>query len=65
VSNVLALLLYLALAVVLWPVSRSAVTVALALAGLGMAAYTSSPRGVEMLAVARGYAGLTLPSRSP
>lgn len=57
VSNLLAYLLYLALAVVLWRVSRSAVVVALALGTLGMAAYLSSLRFVEMLTLARSYAG--------
>ena len=56
VSNLLAYLLYLALAVVLWRVSRSAVAVALAFGVLGMAAYMASPRPVEMLALARSYA---------
>lgn len=56
VSNLLAFLVYLALAVVLWRVSRSAVVVALAFGVLGMAAYTASPRAVEMLVLARSYA---------
>jgi hypothetical protein len=55
VSNLLAYLLYFALAVVLWRVSRSAVAVALAFGVLGMAAYMASPRAVEMLALARAY----------
>lgn len=55
VSNVLAFLLYFALAVVLWRVSRSAVVVALAFGVLGMAAYMASPRPVEMLTLARAY----------
>lgn len=55
VSNMLAFLVYLALAVVLWRVSRSAVVVALALGILGMAAYMASPRAVEMLVLARSY----------
>lgn len=55
VSNLLAFLLYLALAVVLWHVSRSAVVVALAFGVLGMAAYMASPRPVEMLTLARAY----------
>ena len=55
VSNLLAFLLYLALAVVLWRVSRSAVVVALAFGVLGMAAYMASPRPVEMLTLARAY----------
>ncbi len=56
VSNLLALLVYLGLAVLLWRVSRSAVVVALALGVVGMAAYMASPRPVEMLTLARQYA---------
>lgn len=56
VSNLLAYLLYFALAVVLWRVSRSAIVIALAFGVLGMAAYMSSPRPVEMLLLARSYA---------
>ena len=55
VSNLLAYLLYFALAVVLWRVSRSGVVVALAFGVLGMAAYMASPRAVEMLTLARAY----------
>lgn len=55
VSNLLAFLIYLALAVVLWRVSRSAVVVALAFGTLGMAAYMASPRPVEMLSLAQAY----------
>lgn len=55
VSNLLAFLLYFALAVVLWKVSRSGVVVALAFGVLGMAAYMASPRPVEMLALADAY----------
>lgn len=57
VSNLLAYLLYLALAAVLWRVSRSAVVVALAFGVLGMAAYMASPRPIEMLTLAQAYAG--------
>ena len=56
VSNLLAYLLYFALAVVLLRVSRSAVVVALAFGVLGMAAYMASPRPVEMLLLARSFA---------
>lgn len=56
VSNLLTLLLYAALAVVLWRDSRSAVVIALGLGGIGMAAYMSSPRPIEMLHLARAYA---------
>jgi hypothetical protein len=55
VSNLLAFLLYLALAVALWRVSRSAVVIALAFGVLGMAAYMASPRPVEMLTLAHAY----------
>jgi hypothetical protein len=55
VSNLLAYLLYFALAVVLWRVSRSAVVIALAFGVLGMAAYMASPRPIEMLLLARSY----------
>ena len=55
VSNLLAFLLYLALAVALWRVSRSAVVIALAFGVLGMAAYMASPRPVEMLSLATAY----------
>lgn len=57
VSNLLAYLLYFALAVPLWRVSRSAVVVALALGTLGMAAYLASPRPVEMLSLSWAYSG--------
>ena len=56
VSNLLAYLLYFALAVALWRVSRSAVVIALAFGVLGMAAYMASPRLIEMLLLARSYA---------
>ena len=52
VSNLLAYVLYFALAVVLWRVSRSGVVLALAFGVLGMAAYMASPRPVEMLQLA-------------
>lgn len=55
-SNALAYLVYLALAVLLWRVNRSAVVVALALGTLGMAAYMASPRAVEMFSLAQAYA---------
>ncbi|MDJ1372404.1 DUF4386 family protein [Gulosibacter molinativorax] len=54
-SNLLTFFVYLALAVVLWRVSRSAVAVALAFGTLGMAAYMASPRPVEMLQLAQLY----------
>ena len=55
-SNTFAYLVYLALGVLLWRTSRSAVVVALALGTLGMAAYMASPRFVEMLSLAHTYA---------
>lgn len=55
-SNTLAYVVYLALAVVLWQVSRSAVTIAFALCVVGIAAYMAAPRPVEMLSLAQAYA---------
>lgn len=55
VSNLMAFLVYLGLAVVLWRVSHSAVVVALGFGTLGMAAYMASPRPVEMLSLAHTY----------
>jgi hypothetical protein len=55
VSNLLAFLVYLALAVALWPVSRSGVVLAVAFGVLGMAAYMASARFVEMLQLAHSY----------
>ena len=54
-SNLATYLFYLALAVVLWRANRSAVAVALAFGTLGMAAYLSSPRPLEVLALAGPY----------
>jgi hypothetical protein len=62
-SNLLAYLLYLSLAVVLWRVSRSGVVLALAFAVLGMAAYLASPRPVEMLQLAHSYAAVDAAGR--
>lgn len=56
VSNALMYLVYLALAAVLWRVSQSAVVIALAFCVVGIAAYMSSPRPVEMLSLAHAYA---------
>ena len=56
VSNLLAFLVYLALTVVLWRVSRSGVTIAMGLSAIGIAAYMSAPRAVEMLTLAQRYA---------
>lgn len=56
VNNVLVALVYLALAVLLWPHARSAVTVAGLLVVLGMATYLASNPAVEMLLLARRHA---------
>lgn len=52
-NNLLVLLLYLALAAVLWPVSRSAVALVIVLGIVQMAAYYASNPAVEMLTLAR------------
>lgn len=54
-NNLMVLLVYLALAVPLWTVSRSAVVLALTLGFLQMAAYYASNPAVEMLTLARVY----------
>ena len=64
VSNALMYLVYLALGVVLWRISRSAVVIALAFCVLGIAAYMSSPRAVEMLALAQAYADADAETRT-
>lgn len=56
INNLLVLLFYLGLCVVLWPVFRSGVTVALTLGVLQMAAYLVSNPAVEMLDLGRRYA---------
>ncbi len=56
VSNALMYLVYLALAVPLWRVSRSAVVIALSFCVVGVSAYMSTPRPVEMLTLAQAYA---------
>ena len=56
VSNTLAYLVHIALAVVLWRVNRSAVVIALAFGVVGTAAFMSSTRPVEMLTLAHAYA---------
>lgn len=55
-NNLLVWLFYLGLGAALWPVSRSAVIVAVGLGTLQMAAYLASNPAVEMLAVARAHA---------
>ncbi len=64
VSNALMYLVYLALAVVLWRVSRSAVVIAIAFCIVGIAAYMSSPRPVEMLSLAQAYDGADAGTRT-
>lgn len=64
VNNLLVLLLYLALAVVLWPVSRSAVALILALGVVQIAAYYASNPAVEMLTLARTHARAQAPERT-
>lgn len=54
-NNLFVLLIYLALAVPLWAVSRSAVALALTLGFLQMAAYYASNPAVEMLTLARTH----------
>lgn len=56
VSNLLAYLLYISLAAVLWRVNRSAVAIALAFGVVSTAAFMASARPVEMLALAHTYA---------
>ena len=64
VSNALMYLVYLALAVVLWRVSRSAVVIAMAFCVVGISAYMSSTRPVEMLALAQMYADADAETRT-
>lgn len=61
VNNLLVLLVYLGLAVVLWPTSRSAVALMLSLGLLQMSAYYSSNPAVEMLVLARSHADASTP----
>lgn len=64
VSNTLIYLVYLALAVVLWRVSRSAVMIAMAFCVVGISVYMSTPRAVEMLALAQAYADADAETRT-
>jgi hypothetical protein len=64
VSNALMYLVYLALAVVLWRVSQSAVVIALAFCVVGIAAFMSTPRPVEMLTLAHAYADADATTRT-
>ncbi len=64
VSNILAYLVHVALAVVLWRVSRSAVVIALAFGVVVTAAFMASPRPVEMLTLAHAYADADAPTRT-
>ncbi|MEI2774912.1 MAG: hypothetical protein V9G19_02860 [Tetrasphaera sp.] len=62
VNNILVLLVYLGLAVVLWPTFRSGVVVAVVLGIVQIAAYCASNPGVELLMMARADARTTDPS---
>ncbi len=64
VSNALMYLVYLALAVVLWRVGRSAVVIAVAFCVVGIAAFVSSSRPVEMLSLAHAYADADAETRT-
>ncbi len=64
VSNTLAYLVYVALAVVLWRVNRSAVVIALAFDVVATAAFMASARTVEMLTLAHAYADADAPTRT-
>ncbi len=64
VSTALTYLVHLALAVALWRVSRSAVSIALALSTVSTAAFMSSTRPVEMLTLAHVYADADSDSRA-
>lgn len=64
VSNAVMYVVYLALAVVLWRVSRSAVVIAVAFCVVGIAAYMSSSRPVEMLSLAHAYADADAETRT-
>lgn len=55
VNNMLVLLVYLGLAVALWPASRSAVVLMLSLGFIQMSAYYASNPAVEMLMLANSY----------
>ena len=56
VANTLTYFVYIALAVVLWRVNRSAVVIALAFGVLSTAAFMASVRPLEMLTLAHAYA---------
>ncbi len=64
VNNLLTWLLYLGLGVVLWPVSRSAVTLVVGLGTLQMAAYTASNPALELLTLARLHAAAAADERA-
>ncbi len=64
VSNAVIYLVYLALAVVLWRVSRSAVVIAVAFCVVGISAFMSSSRPVEMLSLAHAYADADAETRT-
>lgn len=56
INNLLVLMIYLALAVVLWDVSRSGVVLFLSLGFIQMAAYYASNPAAEMLSLANAHA---------
>ena len=62
VSNLLAFILYITLAVLLWRVNRSAVVIALAFGVVSTAAFMASVRPVEMLTLAHAYAAADAPT---
>lgn len=64
VNNLLVWLFYLGLGAALFPVSRSAVILAVGLGTLQMAAYLSSNPAVEMLTLARAHATADAPGRA-
>ena len=63
VSNLMAFILYITLAVLLWRVNRSAVVIALAFGVVSTAAFMASVRPVEMLALAHSYAAAEASTR--
>lgn len=64
INNLLVLMIYLALAVVLWEASRSGVVLVLALGFIQMAAYYASNPAVEMLSLANTHALAEGPARA-
>lgn len=64
VANTLTYFVYIALAVVLWRVNRSAVVIALAFGVVSTTAFMASVRPVEMLTLAHAYADADPTSRT-